>query len=203
MPVFDQRHQKVNYQYNVNGTINFDNIQNWVDVVGVLKKVQSEVVSAGKSGAIEIEIETDLEWFIKKAVIQAQKPAPDLKIILSYLNEAKNLIADIESVTDLAKGLSEAIKTLKTQKITLQDRLHSSKQVRLTQLYKVLIERFSQGELKTLCFQLGVDYEMLDGEGKASKVRELVQYLDRHGRITELKNEVLKQRADILWSDDI
>ena len=38
----------------------------------------------------------------------------------------------------------------------------------LQALYNLLI-RFNIGELKTLCFQLGIDYEVLEGEGKANK----------------------------------
>ena len=79
------------------------------------------------------------------------------------------------------------------------DEVQSANWVYLAELHKLLMEHFDQGELKTLCLYMGVDYDILNGEGKANKARELVQYLERRGRITELKNEVTKQRPHISW----
>ena len=56
----------------------------------------------------------------------------------------------------------------------------------LTQLRQLLSKRFSDGELRTLCFDLGVAYEDLPGSGKADKARELVDYMDRHERLADL-----------------
>lgn len=40
-----------------------------------------------------------------------------------------------------------------------------------TQLRQLLDERFCDGELRTLCFDLNVDYDDLPGSGKADKAR--------------------------------
>lgn len=77
----------------------------------------------------------------------------------------------------------------------------SPNQLQSTELHKVLLEYFDQGELQTLCFYLNVDYDALSGEGKANKARELVQYLERRGRINELKIEIIKRRPRIPWTD--
>ena len=53
-------------------------------------------------------------------------------------------------------------------------------------LRKTLTTHFSEGELQTLCFDLGVDYDDLPGEGKADKARELVAYLDRRNQLAKL-----------------
>jgi formylglycine-generating enzyme required for sulfatase activity len=45
---------------------------------------------------------------------------------------------------------------------------------------------FDEEELRTLCFDLKVDYDDLRGEGRAGKARELVTYFERRGRISEL-----------------
>lgn len=55
-----------------------------------------------------------------------------------------------------------------------------------SRLYQSLIDRFSKEELRTLCFDLGVEYEDLPGEGRAAKARELVAHLDRRDRLSEL-----------------
>jgi hypothetical protein len=46
----------------------------------------------------------------------------------------------------------------------------------------------SKEELRDLCFDLGVKYDDLGGEGAAAKARELIDYLERHCRIPELES---------------
>jgi len=69
----------------------------------------------------------------------------------------------------------------------------------LTQLRQILVTRFDAGELRTLCFDLGIDYDDLPGEGKANKARELVAYLNRRGRISELLKVGEQLRPDVSW----
>jgi HEAT repeat protein/KaiC/GvpD/RAD55 family RecA-like ATPase len=74
-------------------------------------------------------------------------------------------------------------------------------QNRSTELVQILAERFSQEELKTLCFNLGIDYDDLPTVGKANKARELVEYLGRRNRIFELLQIGKRLRPDIPWGD--
>ncbi len=73
----------------------------------------------------------------------------------------------------------------------------------LTELRKILDERFSEGELRTLCFDLGMDYDTLPGQGKADKARELLSYLERRKRIPELVQVGERVRPDISWADTL
>jgi hypothetical protein len=68
-------------------------------------------------------------------------------------------------------------------------------------LRKILAARFDEGELRTLCFDLGIDYDDLPGEGKANKARELVAYLERRGCISELVRIGKQSRPDVSWGD--
>jgi tetratricopeptide (TPR) repeat protein len=68
---------------------------------------------------------------------------------------------------------------------------------RLIRLRQILTERFDEGELHTLCFDLGVDYDNLPGQSKADKARELVEHLERHGRVSNLVETGKKLRSDI------
>ncbi len=68
----------------------------------------------------------------------------------------------------------------------------------LSQLLHLLTERFSESELRTLCFHLGMDYDDLSGEGKAGKARELVAFLKRRQRIPELVAVIKQLRPDVL-----
>ncbi len=49
-----------------------------------------------------------------------------------------------------------------------------------------LLEHFSKAELFDLCFDLDIDHELLAGETKREKTRELIDYCYRHTRIEEL-----------------
>lgn len=64
-------------------------------------------------------------------------------------------------------------------------------------LRNLLIQHFDEGELMTLCHDLGVDYEDLPRGGKGNKVTDLISYMDRRGRIKELIAEVLEARPFI------
>ena len=57
---------------------------------------------------------------------------------------------------------------------------------RLAELRENLVAHFNEGELRTLCFDLGVNYDVLPGRGTADKARELLAYLDQRGRVAEL-----------------
>ncbi|MCB8943613.1 MAG: NACHT domain-containing protein [Ardenticatenaceae bacterium] len=69
----------------------------------------------------------------------------------------------------------------------------------LTQLRQILLDYFDQEELITLCFDLGVDYESLPGAGKANKARDLVAYLQRHGRLPQLLTLGQQERPHVQW----
>lgn len=63
-----------------------------------------------------------------------------------------------------------------------------------------LIERhFNTEELRTLCFDLEIDYESLGGEGKQGKIRELINYAKRADRLDELHQYLKSERADVSW----
>lgn len=111
--VFDQRNQKVTHQYNVDGVINFGRVQNVGDIVGQLKNIQTEVVNATKTGALDEEIAADIDANIEKAIIQSQKPEPDKNKIINYLTEAKNILANVALVAGLVKSVTEAIEIVK------------------------------------------------------------------------------------------
>lgn len=55
------------------------------------------------------------------------------------------------------------------------------------ELLKFLREKFSDHELRDLCFELAIDYESLGGEGKVAKARELVAFCERRDRLIELE----------------
>jgi hypothetical protein len=63
-------------------------------------------------------------------------------------------------------------------------------------LRQLLTELFSLSELKNLCFDLGVDYEMFPHQTKGDLSRELVAYFERTQKLSCLVAELVKRRRD-------
>lgn len=72
----------------------------------------------------------------------------------------------------------------------------------LVKLRRILAELFDEGELRTLCFDLDVDYEDLAGQRKGEKARELVRHLHNRARIVELVAVGKKLRPNAIWDLD-
>jgi serine/threonine protein kinase len=66
-----------------------------------------------------------------------------------------------------------------------------------TALRQLLISRFNLEELRTLCADLHVSYDELEGEGHEPKARELIAHLQRRERLGELVSYVRQHRPDI------
>ena len=69
----------------------------------------------------------------------------------------------------------------------------------LTALRDLLVRHFNLEELRTLCADVGVDYDNLGGEGKEARARELVKYLNRRGRLPQLIRAGAAARPDAPW----
>jgi hypothetical protein len=65
-------------------------------------------------------------------------------------------------------------------------------------LFNHLREHFSLEELRTLCFDLDVDYESLPGEGKEAKARELVLYQQRLEKLDQLAEAIRRVRGNVV-----
>ncbi len=74
-------------------------------------------------------------------------------------------------------------------------------QSKLTQLRQLLTSLFNESELRTLCFDLGVDYENLPDPSKDGKVRELVLYAQRKGWLADLLKLATQSRPQASWPD--
>lgn len=90
---------------------------------------------------------------------------------LAYAQTAVRLITEAEQ-SDVVDDLVTA--NLPTTTI---NRAHLRRQ---------LLEHFNDSELRDLCFDLSVNYDLLPGLGFGDKVRELIAYCERNGRLDEL-----------------
>lgn len=64
-------------------------------------------------------------------------------------------------------------------------------------LRQLLTDRLDWEELRTLCSDLGVDFDSLRGEGKAARIRELVLYLERRQEVQRLIAWLRQNRPDM------
>lgn len=71
----------------------------------------------------------------------------------------------------------------------------------LAQLRREIVIRFNDSELHSLCFDLGLNYDCLPGQGLEDKARELVEYLERRSRISDLIDICRKERPRTSWPD--
>ena len=67
------------------------------------------------------------------------------------------------------------------------------------QLRQLLSQLFSKEELAALCFDLGVDYDSLPGDGTTAKVVEMIEHFSRAGRIKALVQLASTQRTQADW----
>jgi hypothetical protein len=68
---------------------------------------------------------------------------------------------------------------------------------RLVRLRRTLTDRLTTSDVRTLCFDMELDYDMLGGENKGDKVRELVLYAEMRGLVPKLTEAILQLRPDI------
>lgn len=106
--IFDQRGQHVTYQYNAYGNINLGAVENPADLREELKKLQAELHQAIEKQAVTGEPAEDARHHLAKAVIEAEKPAPDKKKLSDHLATAKSAIEGIAAVAGLITALSKA-----------------------------------------------------------------------------------------------
>ena len=69
----------------------------------------------------------------------------------------------------------------------------------LRNLRTLILNHFNLEELRTLCLDLGVDYESLSGDSKPTKVRELIHYHYRVNRVKVLLYYLNEARPTIAW----
>lgn len=70
-----------------------------------------------------------------------------------------------------------------------------------THLRKGLVDYFKLDELASLCRDLGIDFENIGGEGKEGKARELVDYCQRRGLVSEFLQRCAELRPQFPWHD--
>ena len=77
---------------------------------------------------------------------------------------------------------------------TLLDGIEAPDERAARPLRQLMVERFNMDELRTLCFELGLDIETWPNEGKPALVRNLVLHFLKQGRLSVLEEKVRGER---------
>ncbi len=108
----------------------------------------------------------------------------DAELLRQRIAELEREMMDFRlSMARVLAGLYETVHELeKRQKWALEP----VEQMR--HLRDCIVAHFDLGELRTMCFDLGISYDGLQGETLHDKAREMVLMLHRGGRVDELRD---------------
>ncbi len=70
----------------------------------------------------------------------------------------------------------------------------------LRDLRRKMVDHFNLNELKSLSFDLSVDWDSLDGDTIALKSQALISYLGRRGRLSDLIILLREERPNVDWA---
>ncbi len=102
MTIFDQRGQTVTYQYN------FGAVDDVAGLLGELRKLQGGLQQAVEAQAVTGEPAVEARYNLDKAVLEAEKPAPDKKKIGDYLTTARTAIEGVAAASGLVVAITKA-----------------------------------------------------------------------------------------------
>jgi hypothetical protein len=152
--------------------------------IEMVASIEQEPSLAGRFMAIWHQIEPEEAARVSPAL--ARLPGLPSEI---GLEKAAHEIAQAASAA--AAGQLETKQSFYKQMPIEQSAPLSSDPHRLAQ---ILRDQFSLGELQDLSFEMGVNFDDLGGGSKAGKSRELVNYVQRRGKLDELAQNVMLRR---------
>jgi tetratricopeptide (TPR) repeat protein len=122
---------------------------------------------------------------------------------LNLAQEDPPLPDQAQAATELLREIDQVRKPARAavQRVQVAVLLSDSPKVNPVKLRRLLNKHFNINELRDLCFDLRVDFEDLPGETRGDKVRELVAYLERRGRLLDLVEIGKQLRPDVPWGD--
>ena len=117
-----------------------------------------------------------------------------------YIIYGRGVRSNSGSAIAIGKGDSLSAKDMAEWKT--QKRVEWTQEL-LIELRQLLSLRFSEEELRTLCFEMNIDYDSLPGAGRDSKARELIGYFQRRDSLDALIEAGKRQRPDVPWDETI
>ena len=91
--------------------------------------------------------------------------------------------------------------SLQSRLIAPRRRADTIAQANILHLFQQIESLFNLSEVKGICFALGIEFEDLAGEGKQEKIRELITYCQRRGRVPDLIRHLESARPHATWQN--
>jgi hypothetical protein len=137
----------------------------------------------------------DVQRFRSAETRAARKHELEMERLRS--TESPGLVRDyVDSETDASRSVPESGEH-EHASIEVEELMREDESMHPAKLRTLIVGRFDLEELRTLCFDLEVDFDGLRGEGLRAKARELVAYFQRRGKLPRLVAEIRRQRPDI------
>ena len=137
---------------------------------------------------------------------QREQLTADYSKRLADWREARRKVWDDRATSKEREDLITEVLKLEIQLSALRERaqrigiLDQLEVLDMESLRRNLMQSFSIEELKSLCFDLGIDYDDLEGDSKSDKCRSLLLFIWRQKRVGELIGHLQKQRPNVMWN---
>ena len=148
------------------------------------------------------EAEDDESGLSLAVALRALKPEI-LVILLTRYIRSNQIVRAVRyyGVLDFIDKMSPDWDEQITKAITDAQPVRVISDTRRSRLLQNLVEYFDEEDLRTLCFDMELDYDNLPAQGKAGKARELVLHLDRLKRTDEFIEWCQKTRPNVAWEN--
>ncbi len=114
---------------------------------------------------------------LRERIKQVERELMDLRVSMTLL------LADLHTTLERVESAQQWNRPQEPQAIE-----------RLKKMRDCIVAHFDLGEFRTMCFDLGVSFDELEGEGLDDKARELVLFMNRNGRCPELVDYCRQKR---------
>jgi len=109
MSTFDQRNQRVNYQYNAAGNINIETVNSRQDILREVDSIREEIISARQAGVLDKDDAAKADLYLSDAAAEGRKENPNKATFKDYLDKAKSHLPTIASVAGIVNAVIKLI----------------------------------------------------------------------------------------------
>ncbi|MBK9051453.1 MAG: hypothetical protein IPL78_11215 [Chloroflexi bacterium] len=117
--------------------------------------------------------------------------------LLEQLTAHQTTLATTNAVAHLLHNTP----SLQSRLIAPRRRTDTIAQANILHLFQQIESLFNLSEVKGICFALGIEFEDLAGEEKQEKIRELITYCQRRGRVPDLVQHLESARPHATWQN--
>lgn len=123
------------------------------------------------------------------------------RFVGEWTEEVRRINSTLTSSKSFVTALQDRQANISVQGAGLISEARASSREAQVKLRDLLLASFNEEEVIDLCFELGVSFENLAGQGLAGKAREVVLLLAREGRLADLVTLGKVRRPRLAWNE--